>query len=228
MTVSGMVKSSFVDYPGLIACVLFVPGCNYNCFYCHNRHLIDGTHEIMLPGYVEDFLRRRAGMLDGVVISGGEPTLQQDLVAFMESVKSLGYKVKLDTNGSSPTVIREILHAGLCDYIAVDYKVPSSRYREICGPNADAEKVLETIRLLYESSTPFEVRTTVIPQLNESDLIMMAQELPVLPRYVLNNYRQPQKYLPCHRDLVNRSPYLQTQLDTFANQVRPFQPNVML
>jgi pyruvate formate lyase activating enzyme len=226
MTVSGMVKSSFVDYPGLVACVLFVPGCNYNCFYCHNRNLLDGTHEIVLPGCVEDFLKRRAVMLDGVVISGGEPTLQPDLIFFMESVKSLGYKIKLDTNGSSPEVVREILHAGLCDYFAVDYKAPYSRYREICGPAADAEKVLETIRALYESSARFEVRTTVIPQLNEQDLIRMAKELPLLPKYVLNKYRLPQKYLPCHRDLVNQPPYTQAQVEAFAGSVRPFQPNI--
>lgn len=226
MTVSGMVKSSFVDYPGLVACVLFVPGCNYNCFYCHNRNLIDGTHEIMLPGCVEDFLKRRAGMLDGVVISGGEPTLQPDLLFYMESVKSLGYKLKLDTNGSSPRVVREILKAGLCDYFAVDYKAPSNRYRDICGPLADAEKVLESVRLLHESSARFEVRTTVIPQLNGQDLIRMAQELPPLPKYVLNKYRLPQKYLPCHRDLVNQSPYTPAQLEAFIELIRPFQPNV--
>ncbi len=226
MTVSGMVKSSFVDYPGLLACVLFVPGCNYNCFYCHNRQLIDGTHEIVLPGCVEDFLKRRVGMLDGVVISGGEPTLQLDLMFFLESIKSLGYKIKLDTNGSSPKVVREIWNAGLCDYFAVDYKAPANRYQEICGPLADAKKVLETIRMLYESSDRFEVRTTVIPQLAEPDLILMAKELPPLPKYVLNKYRLPQKYLPCHRDLVNQTPYLQTQIEAFAGLIRPFQPNV--
>lgn len=227
MTISGMVKSSFVDYPGLVACVLFVPGCNYNCFYCHNRNLIDGTHEIVLPGFVEDFLKRRAGMLDGVVISGGEPTLQPDLIFVLESIKSMGYKIKLDTNGSTPHVVRKILNAGLCDYFAVDYKAPFNRYQDICGPQADAEKVLETIRLLYESSARFEVRTTVIPQLDETDLLRMAKELPPLPRYVLNKYRQPQKYLLCHRELVNQVPYTQAQMEAFAEKIRPYQPNVL-
>ena len=226
MTISGMVKSSFVDYPGLVACVLFVPGCNYNCFYCHNRNLIDGTHEIMLPGFVEDFLKRRSGMLDGVVITGGEPALQPDLLFYLENVKSMGYKVKLDTNGSLPHVVRQILNAGLCDYFAVDYKAPCSRYREICGPQADADKVLETIRMLHESAVRFEVRTTIIPQLREQDLIHLAQELPPLPKYVLNKYRQPQKYLPCHRDLVNQTPYTPAQMDSITGLIRPFQPNV--
>ena len=174
MTISGMEKSSFVDYPGLVACALFVPGCNYNCFYCHNRSLIDGTHEIIPLGYVNDFLNKRAGMLDGVVITGGEPTMQPDLANFIENVKALGYKIKLDTNGSCPRVVAELLSAGLCDYYAVDYKAPSTRYKEICGPGADAEKVLETLQILIDSSALFEVRTTVIPQLCESDLIRMA------------------------------------------------------
>jgi len=226
MTISGMVKNSFLDYPGIVACVLFVPGCNYNCFYCHNRSLIDGTHEIMLPRYVEEFLKKRIGMLDGVVISGGEPTLQPDLFPFMESVKALGYKVKMDTNGSSPKVVKELLKAGICDYFAVDYKAPSDRYHEICGPFAYVGKVLETIRLLLEASAHFEVRTTVIPQLSGQDLLRMAKELPLLPRYVYNNYRPPQKYLPCHQDLVGQPPYTKAQTEAFAGFVRHFQPHV--
>ena len=226
MTISGMVKSSFLDYPGLVACVLFVPGCNYNCFYCHNRSLIDGTHEIFLPGYVESFLTKRTGMLDGVVVSGGEPALQPDLIPFLESVKALGYKIKLDTNGSSPQVLKELLKAGLCDYFAVDYKAPISRYEEICGPSADGGKVLDSIRLLLETSAHFEVRTTVIPQLSQQDLICMAKELPKLPRYVFNKYRLPQKYLPCHQALISQPPYTQAQMEAIAGLVRPFQPHV--
>ena len=90
MTISGIVKSSLIDFPGLVSCVLFVPGCNYNCFYCHNRSLIDGTAEILSPEYVKDFLEKRAGLLDGVVLSGGEPTLQPDLKPYLGWIKSLG------------------------------------------------------------------------------------------------------------------------------------------
>ena len=228
MTISGMVKSSFVDFPGLVACVLFVPGCNYNCFYCHNRSLIDGTHEIMLPGCVEDFLKRRASMLDGVVITGGEPTLQPDLMIWMEKIKALGYKIKLDTNGSSPQTVMDLLKSGLCDYFAVDYKAPSARYREICGTMADPGDVLETIDALHESTARFEVRTTVIPQLAQADMIQMAKELPPVQRYVLNRYRQPEKYMPIHESLVSRPPYTQAQMETIAGLVRPYQPNVTL
>lgn len=227
MIISGIEKSSLIDYPGLIACVLFVPGCNYNCFYCHNRSLIDGTHDLIKTGVVEDFLKKRLGMLDGVVITGGEPTLQSDLISYMRMIKDLGYKIKLDTNGSSPQIIEQILKNDLCDYFAVDYKAPSLRYKGICGNDANAETVLNTIKLLLESQAEFEVRTTVIPQLTENDLKCMASELPVIPRYVLNRYRPPVKFLPCDKDRIEKKPYTQFQIINFVNTVKSIQPNAI-
>lgn len=226
MTISGIVKSSLVDYPGIVACVLFVPRCSYNCFYCHNRSLIDGTHDIISLQYIKDFLLKRAGLLDGVVITGGEPTLQPDLISYMGMIKGLGYRLKLDTNGSSPKVISQLLQEGLCDYYAVDYKAPVKKYSEFCGDSANAETVLETIGLLLACHADFEVRTTVIPQLNEEDLVCMAKELPVVPRYVLNRYRKPEKYLPCDELRVEQTPYTQVEIDAFANLICTWQPNV--
>ena len=178
MNISGIVKSSLIDYPGMISCVLFVPGCNYDCFYCHNRSLIDGSHILITPQYVTDFLLKRAGLLDGVVISGGEPTLQSGLISFIQMIKGLGYQIKLDTNGSRPDVIEEILRLGLCNYFAVDYKAPSEQYPKICGGGSDACKVIKTIQLLSESGVPFEVRTTVIPQLGSEELIHYGKGAP--------------------------------------------------
>mgnify|MGYP001061748736 CR=1 FL=1 len=227
MLISGLAKSSLIDYPGLISCVLFVPGCNYNCFYCHNRSLIDGTHDVIETGVVEDFLKKRLGLLDGVVITGGEPTMQSDLIPYMEMIKNLGYKIKLDTNGSSPQIIEQILKTGLCDLFAVDYKAPSAKYKEICGNNANAETVLNTIKILLEARIDFEVRTTVIPQLTESDLKCMANELPIIPRYVLNRYRPPVKFLPCDKDKIEKKPYTQSQIIEFVNTIRSIQPNTI-
>jgi pyruvate formate lyase activating enzyme len=226
MTISGIVKSSLIDYPGSVACVLFVPGCNYDCFYCHNRSLIDGSHEILDAGEIEAFLRKRAGLLDAVVLSGGEPTLQEDLVFFAEKIKKLGYALKLDTNGSSPDTVRLLLREGLLSYCAVDYKAPADRYAELCGPGAKAEEVRATIDLLLDSGIPFEVRTTVIPQLCIEDLEVMAKELPVLPRYVLNRYRKPEKFKACDRDKVERTPYGKEQIAVFAQGLRVWQPKV--
>ncbi len=225
MTVSGMAKSSFVDFPGQIACVLFVPGCNFDCFYCHNRQLIDGSEDTISPEYIANFLKKRVGKLDGVVISGGEPSLQPDLIPYMKSIKELGYKVKLDTNGSSPEIVERILKEGICDYFAVDYKAPADRYKEICGGAADSGDVLKTICILSNSGAEFEARTTVIPQLDADDLIRMAKELPVLPRYVLNPYRKPERFLPQDEDRVAKVPYTKSEIKFFAETLRAYQPN---
>ncbi|HHU05423.1 MAG TPA: anaerobic ribonucleoside-triphosphate reductase activating protein [Clostridiales bacterium] len=228
MTVSGIVKSSLIDFPGLVSCVLFVPGCNYDCFYCHNRALVDGPYEVLNPVYIREFLEKRAGLLDGVVISGGEPTLQPDLKQFAQTVKGLGYKLKLDTNGSRPEVVKELLKERLFDYYAVDYKAPGAEYPRICGAGARADKVLETVRLLLDSGADFEVRTTVYPQLREEELVTMARELPVVPRYVLNHYRKPEKYKSRDRLKVEAPPYTQAQIEALAETVKKYQPNVKL
>lgn len=226
MKISGMVKSSLVDFPGLISCILFVPGCNYNCFYCHNRTLIAGTREELCPKQVQNFLKKRSGLLDGVVITGGEPTLQPDLIPTLKMIKELGYKIKLDTNGSSPQVIAQLLKENLCDYYAVDYKAPQDRYEEICGSDANGETVLKTIALLGNSGVDFEVRTTVIPQLTLADLICMAKELPIVPRYVLNRYRTPEVYLPEDEARIEKAAYTQAQIIAFAHAVCKEQPHV--
>ena len=228
MNISGMIKSSLIDYPGLISCVVFVPGCNYSCFYCHNRSLIDGTHILLTPQYVMDFLEKRAGLLDGVVVSGGEPTLQVNLLRFLDRLKGLGYQVKVDTNGSRPEIIREIIQENLCDYFAVDYKAPAAQYSQICGSGADAQKVIETICLLENSGIPFETRTTVIPQFGQAELLTMAKELPVVPRYVLNRYKVPEKYLPADEERIRIKPHSSEGIESLASFIMNFQPNTIL
>jgi pyruvate formate lyase activating enzyme len=228
MNIAGMAKSSLIDYPGLVSCVLFVPGCNYSCYYCHNRSLLDGPYRIMPVETVVAFLKSRTGLLDAVVISGGEPTLQEGLAGFMEIAAGLGFKLKLDTNGSRPDVVERLSDQGLLDYCAVDYKAPSCRYKEICGGAAEIEQVQKTIDLLLRRGIPFEVRTTVLPLLSQDDLVQMAKELPLLPRYVLNRYRRPEKYLPRDREKVDIEPYTRELMESIAQLVAAYQPNVSL
>ena len=227
MLIAGLVKTSLVDYPGNIACVLFTPGCNYNCFYCHNRSLIDSAHTPLNRHTVHEFLAKRAGQLDGVVITGGEPTLQPDLPAFIDYVKSFGYKIKLDSNGSAPQVIRQLLDAGACDYYAVDFKAPPLRYREICGPAASPAAVLKTIQFLLQYNASFEVRTTVVPQFSEADLLTMAQTLLPVPCYRLNRYRKPEIFLLEDAEKVQAPPHSADQLLAMAEAMRIYQPNVI-
>lgn len=227
LIISGLAKNSFVDYPGLISTVLFVPGCNYNCFYCHNRSLLSGPHQIITLDYIRSFLKSRKGLVDAVVVSGGEPALQDGLIPLLKEIKALGFKLKLDTNGSLPDVVSAVLKEKVCDYFAVDYKAPKDRYPHICGPNSSGEAVLETISVLLEAKVDFEVRTTVFPGLAEDDLAQMAKELPVLPRYVLNRYRKPELYLPGDFERINQTPYTQNQIRSIAENLRKYQPNIV-
>ncbi len=128
MIFGGIVKSSLIDYPGKIATVLFTPGCNYDCFYCHNRALIEDIEETVDQKQLADFLEKRRGLIDAIVVTGGEPTLHYDLIPFLLKVKSMGFFTKLDSNGSNPNVIRDIVRANAVDYFAIDYKAPASHY----------------------------------------------------------------------------------------------------
>lgn len=228
MIFSGIQKSSLLDYPGLISCVLFTPGCNFDCFYCHNRLLLSGPHEILNPDQVWSFLKRRAGLLDAVVVTGGEPTLQPDLLETLLRLKDLGYRVKLDTNGADPETVAKVLKEKACDYFAVDYKAPAALYEKICGPGADSAKVQQTIRLLLDAGVDFEVRTTVIPQFTEENLLEMARELPVVPHWRLNRYRPPERYKPCDEKRILAKPYTQQQVDEFAEILSAVQPNMIV
>lgn len=228
MKIAGMVKTSFLDYPGKVSCVLFTQGCNFDCFYCHNRSLIPCSGKELIPQ--EDviyFLRERAALLDGVVISGGEPTLQHDLIPFAKQIKEMGLFVKLDSNGSNPDVIRSALDSGVFDYYAIDYKAQVFDYQSVCGENADVNKVLATIQLLDKRKADFEVRTTVYPQLTASDMCFMANQLPSVPRYVLNPYRKPLVYKPCDEERISEPPISSTQMQKMADSMKFWQKNVV-
>jgi pyruvate formate lyase activating enzyme len=228
MIFAGIVKTSLIDYPGKIATVLFAPGCNFNCFYCHNRALIEDFNELLNQDVIDEYLVRRQGLIDAVVISGGEPTLYNDLIPFFAKIKNLGYLTKLDTNGSHPDTVRRLIEADVVDYFAVDYKAPKDRYPEICGEEANATQVLATISLLLHAHRDFEVRTTVLPQLSLEDLVRMAQELPPVPKYVLNPYRRPLRYLSIDQERIDVAPYSEKQIAQFAEIVKLYQANVVL
>ncbi len=228
MIFAGIVKTSLIDYPGKIATVLFSPGCNFNCFYCHNRSLIEDFNDLLDQNEIDDYLLRRQGLIDAVVLSGGEPTLYNDIIAFCTKIKKLGYLVKIDTNGSRPEAVKRLLEAGVVDYFAVDYKAPLHRYAETINEDTDPLLVLKTINLLLAAHSSFEVRTTVFPQLTLEDLVRMAQELPTVPRYVLNPYKRPLKYRPEDQEKVDVPPYSEKQIAEMAETIKLYQINLVL
>jgi pyruvate formate lyase activating enzyme len=229
MNIAGLVKSSTVDFPGHLAAVVFTSGCNLDCFFCHNRFLLTGAAPHLGEREVLGFLEKRKGLLDGVVFSGGEPTLQHDLMDFIGQVRSLDYHVKLDTNGTRPHVLRKLLDAGFLDYVAVDCKATWERYSEFCDCcQEDVDGIKETIRMLGESDLAWEVRTTVIPQLGLTDLTAMARELPQVPLYVLQRYNRPALHRAEDRFRLEAPGHTPAQLVLFAEQLRAFQPHIMV
>lgn len=182
MNIRGMIKFSLVDYPGKICCVLFVGDCNMRCPFCHNPHLVldPGSQPQIREAQVMNFLKTRTGKLDGVVISGGEPTLRKSLPEFAAKLVEMGFNVKLDTNGGNPSLLKELRAKGLLQALGVDYKAPAAKYQELTrhkDPNI-AAKVAETLRFAVEENIQLDVRTTVHKSLlSEEDLAVMREEL---------------------------------------------------
>ena len=162
MKIGGLIKFTLIDYPGRVAAIVFTQGCNFRCRYCHNPELVYPhlLQEPMPQEEVMSFLRHRQGTLEGVVVTGGEPTLQPDLLDFLSDVKSLGYFVKLDTNGAKPDVLQAAIEKKLVDYIAMDLKAPLDKYRLITGVACDEAVLKRSMKLIQESGLPYEFRTT--------------------------------------------------------------------
>jgi pyruvate formate lyase activating enzyme len=192
MHIGGLQKSSMIDYPGKISCVVFLSGCNFACPYCHNPALVKGMSSdapAMSPEMLFDFLAVRRNFLDGVVISGGEPTLQEDLPDLCGRVKEMGYPVKLDTNGSRPGVIGDLIRRGLVDYLAMDIKTDPFSYSPYIHKSIDPEKLLSSIRRIMVSGLPYEFRTTCIrPLVDEKILEGICGMIRGAGQYVLQQF----------------------------------------
>ena len=169
MKIVGIQKLTLLDYPGKVACTVFLNGCNFRCPYCHNAELLGDVEPVMSVDGLLAFLQKRRGILDGVCITGGEPTLHPELPELLRSIRELGFAVKLDTNGYRPEVLGALLGEGLLDYVAMDLKNGPDAYAETVGlPAVDLDRVGESIRLLLDSGTEFELRTTVVHPLHSA------------------------------------------------------------
>ncbi|WP_155313241.1 anaerobic ribonucleoside-triphosphate reductase activating protein [Desulfosarcina ovata] len=192
MILAGFQKNSFIDYPGKISCVLFVTGCNFICPYCHNADLARGEYpERIELETVLDFLASRQGMLEGVVITGGEPSLNKRIADLCGLIKTLGYPVKLDTNGSRPDVLGRLLDEHLVDFVAMDIKAPLDRYHPFCVQPQIADRLMESIRLIMASAPAYEFRTTCVkPFVDAAAMATIAQTIQGADRYVLQPFNR--------------------------------------
>ncbi|MGH0052960.1 MAG: anaerobic ribonucleoside-triphosphate reductase activating protein [Sphaerochaetaceae bacterium] len=172
MKIMGLQKMTLLDYPGKVACTVFFGGCNFRCPYCHNASLVFDTGAPAVIGKTEflSFLSRRTGLLDGVCITGGEPLLQKDMALFIKEIKAMGFLVKLDTNGSFPDRLRNILDHGLVDYVAMDIKNSKEQYGKTIGvPSVNLQGVEESVTLLRRGLVPYEFRTTLVRELHTEE-----------------------------------------------------------
>lgn len=192
MKICGFQKLTLLDFPGHVACTIFTGGCNLRCPFCHNALLVTEVNEVETYEEQEilDYLRKRQGILDGVAITGGEPLLQKDIKDFIRKVRELGYAVKLDTNGTYPAILKDIVSEGLVDYVAVDIKNSKEKYAETVGiPGFSVAPVEETIQYLLENHVDYEFRTTVVSEFHETeDIISIARWISGSPRYFLQNF----------------------------------------
>lgn len=201
MRIGGLQPSSLIDYPGTVSAVVFTVGCNFRCPYCHNPELVLETPERVIPeAEVLSFLKKRSGTLPAVVITGGEPTMQEDLIPFMRDIKALGYRIKLDTNGTHPAMLRQAIEEGLVSFVAMDIKAPLSSYPRVVGSAVNTEDVRESVGILLRGAVEYEFRTTVVrSQLSPEDFETIGKEIAGARRYMLQQFNPVKTLHPSFR-----------------------------
>lgn len=210
--IGGLEKSTLIDYPGKIACTVFLIGCNFRCPFCYSSELVLPEKIKKQPRIKEkeffNFLKERQGLLDAVVICGGEPTRLKSLPDFIKKIKKMGFLVKLDTNGSNPEMLKKLIDDKLIDYIAMDIKAPLGqflKYDKATGVKVDLNKIKESVKIIKNSGFDYEFRTTVVPTVHsKEDILQIAEDIKPAKKFYLQNFR-PQKNL--NRKFEKIKPY---------------------
>lgn len=226
MKVSGLQKLTLLDFPGRVACTAFTAGCNFRCPFCHNASLVLGGEGE--EDYAEEdilaFLNKRKGLLDGLALTGGEPLLHPGAADFLARVKDLGYAVKLDTNGSFPDRLRDVVERGLADYVAMDVKNSPAKYALTAGVDLDLGAVRESVSYLLSGQVPCEFRTTVVKELHEADdFVAIGEWIAGAPAYFLQRFVDSDDLI-----VPGYSACSKAEMEAFADLVRPFVSSVAL
>ncbi|MEA3255329.1 MAG: anaerobic ribonucleoside-triphosphate reductase activating protein [Candidatus Altiarchaeota archaeon] len=188
MKIGGLQQLSLIDYPRRLSCIIFTMGCNLRCPYCYNPDLVKETAAEIPEEYIFKFLDERKDLLDAVVITGGEPTIHPDLPEFMEKIKTKGFLIGLETNGTNPEMLEKLLEDGLVDYIGMDIKAPLEKYKEIAGVEINPEKLRKSIRIVMNSQREYEFRTTCYPKLKEEDFQGIFRLIEGAKKYTLQQF----------------------------------------
>ncbi|XOB41483.1 MAG: anaerobic ribonucleoside-triphosphate reductase activating protein [Candidatus Nealsonbacteria bacterium] len=222
--IGGLQKVTLIDYPGKIACTVFLIGCNFKCPWCYSSELVLPEKIKKQPKIPKkdffDFLKKRKGLLEGVVICGGEPTINKDLPEFIKKIKKLGYLVKLDTNGSNPKMLKRLIDKKLIDYVAMDVKLSKKRYPQIFGKKVRLKDIEQSIKILKKEKIDSEFRTTVIPTiLDKKDILDIVQWIGPAKKYYLQNFR-PEKTIDPKFEKIK--PYSEEYLLEIQKAIAPF------
>jgi len=225
MNIAGLQKMTLLDYPGRVACTIFLSGCNFRCPFCHNSGLLGQAEPAITQEALLAFLKKRQGLLDGVCVTGGEPTLSAGLPGLLREIRALGYDIKLDTNGSRPEVLKALVAEGLVQYVAMDIKNSPARYALTAGFPGELSPMEESIRFLLSDAVDYELRTTVVQPLHDvasiRDMGIWLSSLGGKPeRFFLQNYVNRDSVL--HPDGLSEA-----QSDTLAQMLEAIRPYVL-
>jgi len=190
MKIGGIQKTSLLDYPDFISAIIWTVGCNFRCPFCYNKDIVLGNVQIIPTDEVISFLEKRKGMLEGLVITGGEPLMQDDISDFCEKVKKISYLIKIDTNGMYPEKLKELIDKKLIDYVAMDIKAPKNKYEKLTNIKVNIKKIEESIKILKNSKIDYEFRTTYVPKLlTKNDVIEIAKWLKGSKKFYLQQFK---------------------------------------
>lgn len=232
MLLSGIQPFTLIDYPNKTACIVFTGGCNFRCGYCHNPEFVLPERLAELKGsFIPseaffNFLRTRQGLLDGVVVSGGEPTMMPDLLTFLGHIKFLGFSIKLDTNGNRPDIIKEAIARGLVDYVAMDVKTSLEKYPELVGNRVDPKKIAESMSVLKSGMVEYEFRSTLIKQIHTNEILReMKQMLVGAKKVFLQSFRPATTLNPVFQSYA---PFAPVEMEEIAEEFRPVVAEVLI
>jgi len=250
MKIGGLQKFSLLDYPEHLSAIIFTTGCNFRCQYCYNPMLVwpeksnehqnidsieNGNNKFLIDEIEEvnseiseddlfDFLKNRIGKLEGIVITGGEPTIHHNLPEFIKKIRDLGFKIKLDTNGTNPEMIKNLINKKNIDYIAMDVKGTGESYSKVTGISVDLEKIKKSIKIIMNSSLPYEFRTTIVPELIKiNDISLMGKMINGADKWFLQQFKSDIELV--NSDFENFSPYKIDVLESMKKEALKFVKN---
>ncbi len=227
LVIKGLQKTSLVDYPGKIACTIFLPNCNFRCGFCHNKDLVINPDKLesIDEKKLLDFLKERKKWIEGICITGGEPLLYKEITNFLKKVKEFGYAIKIDTNGTNPELISELIKEKLVDFIAMDIKNSFERYNETAGTNVSIEKIKKSIEIIKNSKIDYEFRTTVVPGLHRTEDIKKIGEITKgCKKLVIQNFRADENVIDAR--YKNHKAFSRKELEEFKEILKPYSKSV--